>query len=474
MNTDLLNLTLVEAQEGILKKRFSSEELTTACISSSKAWHSSINAFVNIDEEDALISARKADSELSNNNILGILHGIPLAHKDLFFLENKPISCGSKVLDGFTANYNATVIEKLHKQAGAINIGRLNMAEIAVGASGRNEHFGHCRNPWNTAHMTGGSSSGSGAAVAARNIFGSLGTDTGGSVRIPSSACGLVGIKPTYGRVSRHGVMPLSYSLDNAGPMTRTVRDCARLLRVIAGYDAADCQSSNDAVPDYENLLNNFDIKGYKIGIPKDYFFDNLESSIANAIDEAINIYKKLGAEIVEVDVTNQVTLRDMTNLILKSEVANIHKKWITEKPEDYQDEVRARIESGLYIPAVDYLQALRLRSYHLKSFVELALGNCDVLYTPTMPIEPPTLDDIDLAVSKDALGINEMIPWCTRPLNYLGLPGLNVPCGFSKNNIPIGFQLIGRPFSEDLLFQIGFAYEREITWYKKFPTLHS
>ncbi|PPR79033.1 MAG: Glutamyl-tRNA(Gln) amidotransferase subunit A [Alphaproteobacteria bacterium MarineAlpha2_Bin1] len=472
MSQDVLNLSLVEVSKKLLDKEISSEELVKLSIESSKKWNTTINAFIKINEEDALIAARKADQALSKGKSLGALHGIPLAHKDLFYLKNQPITCGSKVLNGFTSNYDATIIDRLHNREGAINLGRLNMAEIAVGSTGRNEHYGHCRNPWDPKVMTGGSSSGSGAAVAARNVFGSLGTDTGGSIRIPSSACGLVGIKGTYGRVSRHGVMPLSYSLDNAGPMTRTVEDCARLFKVIAGYDRFDDLTSTESVPNYEELLNADEVKGKTIGIPKTYFFENVEEPINSVLQEALSIFKRIGVKIIEVDVSDQIVLRDMTNIILKSEVTNIHLEWLKNKPNDYQSEVRARLEAGLFVSAVDYLRSMRLRSVLTKNFVELSLSDCDLLFTPCIPIEPPTLEEIDIAVQQDALTINEKVPWCTRPLNYLGLPGISIPCGFSPNNIPIGFQLIGRPFTEDLLFNFGYAYQLETDWHTKYPTL--
>ena len=473
MSEEILNLSLVEVSKKIINKEISAEELANLSIQSAKKWNPIINAFININEENAIVSARKADQALHKGELLGILHGIPLAHKDLFYLKGQPISCGSKVLNGYTSDYDATVIDRLHNKGGAINIGSLNMAEIAVGSTGRNEHYGHCRNPWDPTVMTGGSSSGSGAAVAARNVFGSLGTDTGGSIRIPSSACGLVGIKATYGRVSRHGVMPLSYSLDNAGPMARTVEDCARLFKVIAGYDKFDSLTSNEEVPNYEELIASFEIRGKTIGIPKNYFFENVQEPINTVLQNALSVFKKIGVKIIEVEVTDQIVLRDMTNILLKAEVTNTHLEWLRDKPDEYQSEVRARLEAGLFVSAVDYLRAMRLRSKLTKNFVEVSLSNCDLLFTPSIPIEPPTLSEIDIAVQQDALSINEKVPWCTRPLNYLGLPGISVPCGFTPKNIPIGFQLIGRPFSEDLLFNFGHAYQLETDWHTKFPVLN-
>ena len=472
MSADLLDWTLVQAASAVANKEVSSEELTEVSLEAAQRWNPAINAFLTINAEQALLAARSADSLLSKGEFCGPLHGVPLAHKDLFYHEGEPLTCGSEILKGYVPSYDATVIQRLHRQGGAVDIGRLNMAEIAMGAAGRNEHFGHCRNPWNTARITGGSSSGSGAAVAARNVYGALGTDTGGSIRIPSTVCGRVGLKGTYGRVSRYGVMPLSYSLDHPGPMVRTVRDCARMFAVIAGYDPMDPSTSREPVPDYESLLDRFDAKGLRIGVPRSYFYDEVDPSVNSAVESSLKVFRELGATIVEVDVPDQLVLRDMTNLVLKAEVANIHSQWLQRRGASYSAEVRARIESGLYIPAVDYLRALRLRGTHARSFVKIVFDNCDVLHTPTLPIETPMIAEIDSAVDKDALWINEKLAWCTRTINYLGLPALTIPCGFSDNNLPVGFQLVGRPFSEDLLLQAGHAYQRHTDWHIQSPTL--
>ncbi len=468
---DIVNMSMTEVADAIRSKKVSSVEVTQACIDQSEAWQPKVNAFVTFDPEGALAQAKAADADLAKGNVRGSLHGVPLAHKDLFYRKGTRITCGSKILGDLVADYDATVLRRLADQ-GAVHLGGLNMSELAMGAAGRNEHFGHCRNPWNPNHNTGGSSSGSGAAVAARMAFGALGTDTGGSIRIPSTMCGVVGIKGTFGRVSRRGVMPLSYSLDNAGPMTRTVKDCARMMGIVAGADPDDVSAAQEPVPDYEAQLESASVKGVKIGIPTSYFYDGVAPSVKKALDAALDVYKAQGAELVEVDVPDQEVLRDLCNVVLKVEIANIHGEWLRTRANEYSAEVRTRFETGLYIPGVRYLQAQRLRGEHVARFCDMVFGKCDVLHTPGLPIEVPTLEDTDAAVGSNALALNEKLAWTTRGLNYLGLPGLVVPCGFSDSGLPVGQQLIGPPFSEDLLFEVGHAYQRETDWHTTAPEL--
>ena len=471
--SDIVQMSLTEVADAIRSKKVSAVEATQACIDQIDKWQPKVNAFVTYDPDGALSQAKQADADLAKGNARGPLHGVPLAHKDLFYRKGTRITCASKILGNLTADYDATVLRRL-ADAGAVHLGGLNMSELAMGAAGRNEHFGHCRNPWNPDHITGGSSSGSGASVASHMVFGALGTDTGGSIRIPSAMCGVVGIKGTFGRVSRRGVMPLSYSLDNAGPMTRTVKDCARMFGIIAGVDPDDPSTANEPVPDYEAGLEKASVKGLRIGVPTSYFYDDAAPSVRQAVEAALDVYRAQGAIIVDVDIPDQEILRDLCNVVLKVEAANIHADWLRTRTNEYSTEVRSRIEGGLYIPGVRYLQAQRLRGEHVKAFCDQVFDKCDVLHTPGLPIEVPTLADTDAAVGKNALAINEKLAWCTRGLNYLGLPGLSVPCGFPANGLPVSQQLIGPPFSEDLLFEVGHAYQRETDWHSKAPNVPS
>ncbi|MDA0369260.1 MAG: amidase [Proteobacteria bacterium] len=467
----IVEMSLTEVANAIQTKKVSSVEATQACIDQVLAWQPKVNAFISFDPEDALDQAAAADADLAVGSVRGPLHGVPLAHKDLFYRDGKRTTCASKILGDLTPDYDATVLRRL-TDAGALHLGGLNMSELAVGAAGRNEPFGHCRNPWNTDHITGGSSSGSGASVASRMVFGALGTDTGGSVRIPSTMCGIVGIKGTFGRVSRHGVMPVSYSLDNVGPMTRTVEDCARLMGIVAGADPEDPSTANEPVPDYVGTLAGASVKGLRIGVPTSYFYDGVAPSVRAAIDASLDVYRQLGASIVDVDVPDTLVQRDLCNVVFKVEMANIHADWLRTRANEYSTEVRARIEGGLYIPGVRYLQAQRLRGQLVTEFCNQVFDKCDVLHTPGLPIEVPTLADTDAAVGENALSTNEKLSWCMRALNYLGLPGLAVPCGFSANGLPVGHQLIGPPFSEDLLFEVGHAYQRETDWHTEVPVI--
>ncbi len=466
----LTGLTLVEVAEAIATKKTSAVEVTEACLAAIESAQPTLNCFVTIEPEAALAEARIRDAELARSGPRGPLHGVPLAHKDLLYRRGRPISCGSKVLANFVADETATALER-YEAAGAIYLGGLNMAEIALGPAGRNEHVGHCRNPWNPAYITGGSSSGSGAALAARLVYGALGTDTGGSIRIPSAVCGVVGLKPTHGRVTRHGVMPLSTSLDNLGPMARTVPDCARLLQCLAGHDPRDPLSSIEPVPDYEAALATADVNGLRIAVPTDYFYDDADPAVAAALHASLEVYRGLGAEIVEIELGEQGLLRQLTAMLIRVEAASIHARWLRDQPELYSTEIRERLETGLYLPAVRYLEALRLRAPTSRAFCERVFAVADMLHLPGVAIATPSFEVLENAVSNDSPRINDRLAWCTRGANYLGLPALGVPCGFA-NGLPVGFQLMGPPFSELRLFAAGHAFQGATDWHMQAPNL--
>src|SRR5262245_49645902 len=298
MSAELLRLALTQAADAIRKKKVSSVELTRACLAQARRIQEKINCFIAIEDEDALEAAKKADLMLKRGARLGPLHGVPLAHKDMYYRRGKISTCGSKILRDYRPEVTGTVVERL-EQAGAVWLGTLNMAEFAANPTGHNEHFGHCRNPWNTMHMTGGSSSGSGAAVAARACYGALGSDTGGSVRLPAASCGVVGLKPTYGLISRYGIMPRSWSHDTVGPLTRTARDCARMTRAVAGADPNDPTCATQPVPDYEKTLER-SIKGLKIGVPTNHYYDGTTPDVQRCMDQSLAVLKSLGARVVE------------------------------------------------------------------------------------------------------------------------------------------------------------------------------
>ena len=448
----------------------SAQAVTEAAIARAERLQPQLNAFISMQAQAAFDAARRIDERIANGEVLGPLAGVPLAHKDMFYREGEITTCGSKIRRDFVADRTSTALDRL-ANAGAIYLGGLNMSEFAVGPFGTNVHYGNCHNPWQLDHSPGGSSSGSGATVAARIVYGALGSDTGGSVRIPASLCGVVGIKPTQGRVSRYGLMPLSYSFDCAGPLARTVRDAARLLDTIAGHDPLDPTSSHQPAGDCESACG-ADVKSLRIGIPSSYFYDEVDSQVAAALEAAQRTFAGLGVEICAVDVPSL----DQVNLIwaaaLAAEAATIHRKWLRERPADYGAMVRRRIEFGLYQPATRYIEALTLRDSILREFCSTAFTACDVLLTPSAPVPAPLLSEVDVGDSKAMPGLVMLLSRCTRPISYLGLPAMSVPCGFSEQGLPLAFQLVGRPFSEPTLCALGDAYQHATSWHQQVPPI--
>ncbi len=453
-------LSLIEVAAKIADGELSSVEVTEAALDRIARHGENLHCIAHIDPEAALAAAREADRARAAGRSLGPLHGVPLAHKDMYYRAGRVSGCGSRIRADFVPEVTATVLERLDA-AGALDIARLHMVEFAYGPTGHNEVLGTPRNPWNTDHLTGGSSSGPGAAVAGRLVYGALGSDTGGSIRIPSYCCGLVGMKPTYGRVSRYGAMPLSFSLDHIGPMTRTVADCALMTRVIAGPDPRDPTSASRPVPDYLDGIED-GITGLKIAVPRNYFHEFLHEEVGRLIEESIETFRRLGAEIVPLEIPSLDLANRMVNLVIGVEAATYHAEWLRERPQDYGTQTRNRLLPGLYYPAVRYVEALNLRRKALKDFAGAVFEKADILHAPTVPIPVPRIDEGDVGAKPGFLNYLRIFTHCTRPINYLGLPALAMPCGFTSNGLPCGFQLIGRPFDEATLFRAGRAFERE------------
>lgn len=462
-------MTLTEAAEAVARGEITSVELTNAALERAKRLGLTLNCIAALDAEEALAAAEKADRDRKAGKA-GKLHGVPLAHKDLFYRKGKVVACGSKIRKDFVADNTATVLQRL-ETAGAVTIGALHMAEFAFSPTGYNEHYGHVRNPWNTSHVPGGSSSGSGAAVAAGIVFGSLGTDTGGSLRHPAAMCGLTGLKPTLTRVSRAGVMPLSYSLDCVGPLARSARDCARLMEVIAGADPADPTAARRAVPSYEARLDG-SARGLRIGMPRSYYYDPVAPEVKQRLDESLDALRGLGATVAQVDVPDMNLMNTLGHVLMAVEAATIHRKWLETRREDYADQVRSRIEPGLFYPATRYCEALGMRASLTREFVDKALKNVDVLHLPAIPIPVPTIEETTKGSPADVARVIGTVGHCTRGINYLGLPAITVPCGFDSRGLPVGFQLVGRPFSEGRLLQAADAYQRATDWHKRVPAL--
>jgi aspartyl-tRNA(Asn)/glutamyl-tRNA(Gln) amidotransferase subunit A len=461
--------TLTEALAALDAKQVSSVELTQAAIARAQQSQPRLNAFIALEADSALAAAGAADAARARGEAASRpLLGVPLAHKDMFYRAGKVVTCGSQIRRKWTADTTATVLSRLN-DAGTVNLGSLNLAEFAFSPTGHNVHFGDCCNPWDPARVTGGSSSGSAATVAAGVVFGALGSDTGGSIRLPAAFCGVSGIKPTWGRVSRANAMPLSQTLDHVGPLARSVADCAHLLQVIAGADAADPTAVSDAVPDLIGALG-ADIRGWRIGLPQGYFDRDLDPTIAAALDAAGKAFEQLGARLVPVPMPALDAINAAGTTIMWAEAASAHHGWLIDRPQQYGAQVRLRLEHGAAISALQYLRALKLRAPALDDFCRRVFGACDLLLAPSHSQPVPTRAETDLADRPEAGAVLGALTRLTRPFNYLGLPTVSLPAGFDTRGMPIGLQLVGRPWSEAALCTAGDAFQRATDWHLRTP----
>ena len=467
MNTEPALMSLVAAAKAIAEKRLSSQEVTRSCLQQIAQWQPRLNAFMSIEAEAALKAAEAADAALARGNLRGALHGVPLAHKDMYYDAGHVVTCGSKIRRDFVAATTATALQRL-KDAGSIRLGSLQMVEFAYGPTGHNFHHGAVHNPFAFGHITGGSSSGSGSAVAARLTFAALGSDTGGSIRLPAHFCGVTGLKTTYGRISRAGAMPLSQSLDTVGPLARTVEDCALLLGLMAGADPEDLTASTMAVPDYM-AATTAPIKGMKIGVPTAFYVDDLDADVARILDDTIAALKREGAHVVPVELPDQRQLTAACQLVIAVEAAAFHKRWLIERPQDYGPQVLMRLQNGLAISGVSYLEAMRWRGPALAAHIA-ATADVDAVIAPVAPVAAPTIAESDFGNSPDAESVIQRLTRFTRPINYLGVPSLAVPAGFTAKGLPVAMQLIGRSFDEATLLQIGAAFQRSTDFHEKVP----
>jgi aspartyl-tRNA(Asn)/glutamyl-tRNA(Gln) amidotransferase subunit A len=362
------------------------------------------------------------------------------------------------------------VLEKLDA-AGAIDMGTLNMAEFAQNPTGHNAHFGHCHNPWQHGYCTGGSSSGSGAGVAARFFYGALGSDTGGSIRLPATICGVTGLKGTQTRVSRAGVMPLSFSADNVGPLVQTARDAARFMRIISGHDPRDATSAREAVPDYEAALTG-DLRGISIAVPQEYFFDGADDVVVKAFEAALDAMRDRGATITRLSCPSLRAIAAYTAMISRAEGAAIHAEWMRERAADYSIHLSSRLYGGYPIPAHLYIEALSRRGPLLRQFCAEAMKGHHIVATPALRTRVPTLAETDIDADAANWSRFMAVSANTRPFNYLGLPTISVPCGFDDRGLPIGLQLAARPFAEARVLAVADAFQRVTDWHKRHPSL--
>ena len=458
--THLHDLTIAEARELIDQRKVSPVELTRTMLERIERLDLQLNSFITVTAERALAEAELAETRLREGATIGPLHGIPIALKDLFDTAGVRTTGGAKIWGDRVPERDATVVARL-RASQAVLLGKLNMHEIAFGVTTQNPHYGACRNPWDTNRIPGGSSGGSGAAVAAGLCYGSLGSDTGGSIRIPSSLCGIVGLKPTYGRVSRAGVLPLCWTLDHVGPMVRSVRDAALLLLVIAGPDPADPACAAGPVPNYLETLE-MGAGGLRIGLPRRHFYEQVEPEVLESVEAAVEVLQREGATVKDVDIPNIELAGSAFQVIILSEAAAYHQRTLRERLQDYGADVRMRLEPGELYAATHYVNAQRLRTRVVQGFLD-ALSDVDVLVAPTLPVTAPEIPGPKVETPNPLTRF-------TYPGNMAGLPALSLPCGFDAAGLPIGLQITGRPFDEATVLRAGRAYERATEWHRHRP----
>jgi aspartyl-tRNA(Asn)/glutamyl-tRNA(Gln) amidotransferase subunit A len=424
---------------------------------------------ITVDAEGALAAARVLEAEVAVGRFRGPLHGVPVAHKDLCVIPGLPTSCGTRTRDYFRSETPCTAAARL-TAAGAIVLGKLNMTELAMGPFGDNAHHGDVQNPWKPGHASGGSSSGSGAAVAAGLVVGAIGSDTGGSIRLPAACCGVVGLKATYGRVSRAGAMALSWTMDHIGPLAGTVTDVALFFAAMAGHDTADPTSSSRAVGDVLGGLE-APLAGLRAGVPEAYFFDDLHPDVEAAVRAAIATIAALGVRVDRVKLPDVSSLsRDCSTPIVCAEAATEHGPLLRERRDEVQPVVYARAAAGFSVSAVQYLEAQQLRERFAREFVATAFADADILLTPTIPEPAPAYAVAKAGSVEEIVARMGRFSRLTRPLNAAAVPAVSVPCGWTADGRPLALQIVGRPFDEATVLRVARAYERAADWRRPTP----
>ncbi len=459
---DLTLLSLQEAAERVRNKAVSPVELTQACLKKIEVQNPVLNAFITVTPEAALAQAREAERDIRAGKWRGPLHGIPIALKDLIDTAGVRTTAGSGVFADRVPNEDSEVTRRL-KAAGAVLLGKLTTHEFAFGVTSVFSHFGAVRNPWDTARIAGGSSGGSGSAVAAGQCYGALGTDTGGSIRQPAAFCGIVGLMPTFGRVSTRGVIPLSPTLDHVGPMTRTVADAALMLQALAGYDEADLPSADVPVPDFAAALW-MESSSLRLGVPRSFFYEGLDPEIDRAVNEALMVLARLTAGVREVELPSRPDV-SVYRAITTAEAYAYHRSYMAAKSELYQPPVLQRIRTGADVSTSDYIEARR-RVDRVRRDVRAVFATVDLLVTPTTDVLPDTIEEV-------RGGKPVVAPVrTTYPFNLYGLPTISVPCGFTRTGLPIGLQISGPPWGEVTVLRLAQAYERATPWHDRHPAL--
>jgi len=467
MPADLISRPISELAPLIQRRQLSPVELVQQALENIHGYQHKLNSFITITEAEALADARSAEAEIKQGKYRGPLHGIPISIKDLFRTRGIRTTAGSKILADFIPDHDATAVAKL-RQAGMVMVGKNHMHEFAYGVTSDNPHYGPARNPWDTSRVPGGSSGGSACAVTSSQCSASLGSDTGGSIRIPSAVCGTVGLKPTYVRVSRHGAVPLAWTLDHVGPITKTADDAAIIMSAIAGKDPHDATSSSRPVPDYRAQMRN-NICGVRLGVPRNYFFEYVDPEIEHAVKAAVRDLEHLGATTVDVDIPALEHCSAAEAHITLVEATSYHEHWLNTRADDYGPGVRTDLEAGRYLLGTDYVKSQRWRTLIKANFAR-ALQQADVIVSPTVPCFPPKIGEVWVRCGNRREHIIDAFLRFNIPYDLTGLPALSVPCGFGSNGLPIGLQIAGKAFDEVTLLSVGRAFERATEWHKRVP----
>jgi len=470
MTEELMSRPIAELAPLLRKRAISPVELFDATLRRIHRLQPKLNSFITITEEEGRKAALRAEDEIQRGQYRGPLHGIPISVKDLFATRGVRTTAGSKILGNWTPDFDATAVAKLH-EAGMVMMGKTHMHEFAYGVTSDNPHYGAARNPWDATRVPGGSSGGSGAAVASSQCAASLASDSGGSIRIPSAVCGVVGLKPTYGRVSRHGAIPLAWSLDHVGPIAKTVEDAALLLSAIAGQDPMDPSSSPGPVADYRTEMMG-EVRGLRVGVPLHFFFDHVDSEIGRAVNAAIRTLEGLGMRTVEVDIPGLECCAAMEAHINLAEATSYHEQYLKTQADAYGAGVRTDLEAGRFLLATDYVKSQRARAWLQRNFNE-ALGHADVIVSPTVPAFPPMVGEVWVQSGDLREHIVDAFLRLNIPYDLTGLPAISVPCGFSASGLPIGLQIAGRAFEEATILRVAHRYEQTTNWHTIRPTVN-
>jgi aspartyl-tRNA(Asn)/glutamyl-tRNA(Gln) amidotransferase subunit A len=469
--SELHELGIADLAPLLEQRQLSPIELTNHYLERIERLDGQLNSYLRVMPEAAREAARQAEKEIVGGQYRGPLHGVPLGLKDLFEVAGVPCTMGSRILAECVPASDATVVTRL-RQAGAVILGKQTLHEFAFGVTSENAHYGDVHNPWDLTRVAGGSSGGTAVAVAAGLCVAGLGSDTGGSIRIPASFCGTAGIKPTYGRVSRAGALPLAWSLDHVGPLARSALDCAIVLEAVAGPDPRDPSASTRPVPEYRRELTG-DVAGLKLGVPGEHFFDLVEPSVVEGVRAAIDVLEGLGARTEEVPFPHAQHAQMAGTAIMSSEAATWHAEWLRTRAADYGADVLLRIRGGLLVRATEYLLAQQMRTLVQSDFVSAFQRGIDAIVAPTLPVVAPRIGSTFQPGGSFNLAPRSVITRTTVPANLAGLPAASVPCGFSEG-LPVGLQVIGPAFAEGLVLRVAHAYEQATDWRLRRPRVFS